>query len=154
MERAVASRLVERDLTLAVAESLTGGLVASRLVGVEGASGWFRGGVVSYAPDVKFSMLGVAEGPVVSHQAAEQMAVGVTVALRSDVGLSLTGVAGPLEEEGIAVGTVFVGLAIKGSDPATVQLRLPGDRNRIREYATISSLDFLRRTLDATRTSR
>jgi nicotinamide-nucleotide amidase len=147
MEQAVANELTRRGLTLAVAESLTGGLVASRLVGVEGASGWFRGGVVSYAPDVKFSILGVAPGPVVSDVAARQMAVGVCEALGSDVGISFTGVAGPAEEEGVAVGTVYVGLAIGSADPTAVELRLPGDRKRIREYATISGLDVLRRAL-------
>jgi nicotinamide-nucleotide amidase len=91
---------------------------------------------------------------VISELAAQEMAIGVSQALESDVGLSLTGVAGPLEEEGVAVGTVFIGLAIKGSEPTTVQLRLPGDRRRVREYATISSLDVLRRALDVARRTR
>ena len=77
METVVAAKLVERSLTLAVAESLTGGLIASRLVNVVGASSWFRGGVVSYASDVKYDVSGVPEGPVVSGQAAEAMAEGV-----------------------------------------------------------------------------
>jgi nicotinamide-nucleotide amidase len=77
MEDVVAAQLSSRGLTLAVAESLTGGLIASRLVNVPGASAWFRGGVVSYASQVKFDVLGVPEGPVVSGEAAEAMAVGV-----------------------------------------------------------------------------
>lgn len=149
MERAVASRLLARGLTLGVAESLTGGSVSSRLVGVEGASDWFRGGVVSYASDVKFSVLGVREGPVVTSAAAEQMAQGVVGVVGSDVGLSLTGVAGPTDEEGQPVGTVFVGVALPDRPVSATQLRLPGDRNRVREYATISALDVLRRALDA-----
>lgn len=149
MEHAVARRLLEAGCTLGVAESLTGGLVASRLVAVSGASQWFRGGIVSYATDVKFSLLGVPEGPVVSAEAAEEMARGAAAALGSDVGLSLTGVAGPAEEEGMPVGTVFVGVALPGQRPQSVQLRLPGDRNRVREYAAISGLDVLRRALDA-----
>jgi nicotinamide-nucleotide amidase len=149
MERAVANRLTAHGLTLAVAESLTGGLVASRLVGIEGASGWFRGGVVTYAADVKVSVLGIAEGPVVTRAAAIAMATGVRKLLGSDVGLSLTGVAGPTEEEGVAVGTVYVGLAVREGEPIAVELRLPGDRARIREYSTISGLDLLRRTLDS-----
>jgi nicotinamide-nucleotide amidase len=148
MERAVANRLTAHGLTLAVAESLTGGLVASRLVGIDGASAWFRGGIVSYATDVKFSLLHVAPGPVVSGAAAKEMAAGVRAVLGSDVGISLTGVAGPSEEEGVAVGTVYVGLAIRDAEPTAVELRLPSDRNRIREYATISGLDALRRALD------
>jgi nicotinamide-nucleotide amidase len=148
MERAVARRLLDRSLTLAVAESLTGGLVASRLVNVEGASAWFRGGIVSYAADAKQLLLGVPDGPVVTPEAAEAMASGVRTALHSDVGLALTGVAGPEQDEGIEVGTVFVGLVIGDAAPQSVRLRLPGDRQRIRDYATISSLDVLRRTLD------
>jgi nicotinamide-nucleotide amidase len=149
MEHAVAGRLLARGLTLGVAESLTGGLVASRLVNVEGASAWFRGAVVSYAPEVKHSLLGVARGPVVSAGAAEAMALGARRALGSDVGLALTGVAGPDADEGVEVGTVFVGLALGEDAPRSVKLRLPGDRRRIREYATISALDFMRRSLDA-----
>ena len=68
-------------LTLAVAESFTGGLIASRLVAVPGASRWFRGGVVAYAPAVKRSLLGVGDGPVVSAEAAAQMAAGARRAL-------------------------------------------------------------------------
>jgi nicotinamide-nucleotide amidase len=148
MERAVARRLLDRSLTLAVAESLTGGLVASRLVNVEGASAWFRGGIVSYAADVKQLLLDVPDGAVVTPEAAEAMATGVRAALHSDVGLALTGVAGPDTDEGVEVGTVFVGLAIGEQAPQSVRLRLPGDRQRIRDYATISSLDVLRRALD------
>jgi nicotinamide-nucleotide amidase len=149
MERAVARRLLDRSLTLAVAESVTGGLVASRLVSVEGASRWFRGGVVSYASEVKRLLLGVPEGPVVTADAAEAMAQGVRSSLRSDVGLALSGVAGPDADEGVEVGTVYVGLAIGDTAPRSVHLRLPGDRQRIRDYATISALDVLRRALDA-----
>ncbi|HEY8544785.1 MAG TPA: CinA family nicotinamide mononucleotide deamidase-related protein, partial [Acidimicrobiales bacterium] len=81
MEHAVAELLVERGHTLAVAESLTGGLVAARLVNVPGASGWFRGGVVAYASDVKYDLLDVPEGPVVSEEAAAAMATGVRARL-------------------------------------------------------------------------
>jgi len=148
MEHAVAKRLVRLSLTLGLAESLTGGLVASRLVGVVGASTWFRGSVVSYASDVKHSVLGVPEGPVVSKQVAEQMALGAQRVLGSDVGLALTGVAGPDREEGVEAGTVFVGLCMPAAAPASIELHLPGDRQRVREYAAISALDLLRRRLD------
>ena len=148
MEDAVASRLVRRELTLAVAESVTGGLIASRLVNVVGASTWFRGGVVSYASDVKFDVLGVPHGPVVSVIAAEAMATGVRTLLGSDVGLSVTGVAGPEEQDGQPAGTVFVGVAI-GERVDHVALHLPGDRPRVRSYSAISALDALRRALDS-----
>lgn len=150
MEEVVAGHLRERGQTLAVAESLTGGLIASRLVNVAGASSWFRGGVVSYASQVKFDLLGVAEGPVVSADAAESMASGVRKLLGSDLGLSVTGVAGPEEQDGQKPGTVFVGLDL-GEGATNVALRLPGDRPRVRAYAAISALDALRRALQDTR---
>ncbi len=147
MEDAIASRLIARGLTLGVAESLTGGLIASRLVNVTGASTWFRGGVVSYASDVKFSLLGVTPGPVVSASAAQQMAEGVRRTVGSDVGLAITGVAGPQPQDGHAPGTVFVGWSID-DQVGSVEFRLPGDRPRVRSYGAISALDVLRRTLD------
>jgi competence/damage-inducible protein CinA-like protein len=146
MEAVVAAKLVERSLTLAVAESLTGGLIASRLVNVVGASTWFRGGVVSYASDVKYDVLDVPVGPVVSGPAAEAMAEGVRRLLKSDVGLSVTGVAGPEEQEGQPAGTVFVGLSL-GEHVTHAALHLPGDRPRVRAYSAISALDVLRRVL-------
>jgi nicotinamide-nucleotide amidase len=148
MEDVVAAQLLERGLTLAVAESVTGGLIASRLVGVAGASHWFRGGLVSYASEVKFDLLKVPVGPVVSESAAEAMAIGVRDLLKADVGLSVTGVAGPEEQDGQAAGTVFVGLAL-GDKVQHAALRLPGDRPRIRAYSAISALDVLRRVLEA-----
>ena len=148
MEDAVASRLHARGLTLAVAESVTGGLIASRLVNVAGASQWFRGGVVSYASEVKFELLGVTPGPVVSASAAQEMAAGVRRVLGADVGLSVTGVAGPEEQDGQPAGTVFIGVAV-GERVDHVRVHLPGDRPRVRAYSAISALDALRRTLDA-----
>jgi nicotinamide-nucleotide amidase len=147
MEDAIATRLRARGLTLGVAESVTGGLIASRLVNVAGASAWFKGGVVSYASEVKFSVLGVAPGPVVTEKAATEMARGVARVVDADVGLSVTGVAGPEEQDGQPAGTVFVGIDLFG-ETTTVSLRLPGDRPRIRAYAAISALDALRRRLD------
>jgi len=139
---------VRLGLTLGLAESVTGGLVASRLVGVSGASSWFRGSVVSYASDVKRTVLGVGQGSVVTTLAAEEMADGARRVLGSDVGLSLTGVAGPDQEDDVDVGTVFVGICLPGEPAASTELHLPGDRQRVREYAAISALDLLRRRLD------
>ena len=147
MEDAVAQRLVASSQSLALAESVTGGLIASRLVNVPGASRWFRGGVVSYASEVKREVLGVSDGPVVSASAAEEMATGVRALLRSDIGLSVTGVAGPDPQDGVSPGTVFVGLAV-GDVVEHTELHLPGDRPRVRAYSAISALDVLRRTLD------
>jgi len=147
IEDAVAKALATHGLTLGLAESLTGGLAASRLVNVPGASSWFRGSVVSYASEVKFDVLGVPEGPVVSEDAARAMAEGARRVLGADVGLSVTGVAGPTGQDGQPVGTVFVGLARPGRETEAVGFAVPGDRARVRQYATIAALDFLRRSL-------
>ena len=147
IEDAVAAALVARGLTLGLAESLTGGLAASRLVNVAGASAWFRGSVVAYASEVKFDVLGVPAGPVVSEAAARAMAEGARKVLAADVGLSMTGVAGPDSQEGTAPGAVFVGLARPDVETASFAFRVPGDRDRVRQYATIAALDLLRRSL-------
>jgi len=147
MEDAVARLLVQQGLTLGLAESLTGGLVASRLVNVVGSSGWFRGSVVAYSPEVKFGVLGVRPGPVVSEQAALQMAEGARRVLGSDVALSVTGVAGPAELDGRPPGTVFIALALPERPAEVLGVRLPGDRDRVRQFSAISALDLLRRRL-------
>ncbi len=110
-----------------------------------GASEVFRGAVVSYASEVKYDVLGVPEGPVVSAEAAEAMAAGACRVLGSDVALAVTGVAGPDEQEGMPVGTVFLAIA-EGDEAQSVMVRLPGDRARVRQFATISVLDLLRRS--------
>ena len=146
MESVVLDLLRERGLTLAVAESVTGGLVTARLTDVAGASEVLRGGVVAYASQVKFDVLGVPEGPVVNTETAKAMADGVRRELGADVGLGVTGVAGPDQQEGQPVGTVHLGLAL-GDEVEAVTLGLPGDRRRIRDFATITLLDLLRRRL-------
>jgi nicotinamide-nucleotide amidase len=100
MESVVLQMLRDRGLTLGLAESVTGGLVSGRLTNIAGASDVLRGAVVSYASEVKFDVLGVTKGPVVSPEAAVEMAVGAQRVLGADVALSLTGVAGPAEQEG------------------------------------------------------
>ncbi|MET0914119.1 MAG: competence/damage-inducible protein A [Acidimicrobiales bacterium] len=146
METVVLGLLRERGLTLAVAESVTGGLVTARLTAVPGTSDVLKGGVVSYFSEVKYDLLDVPEGPVVSLEAAKAMADGVRKLLQADVGLGVTGVAGPEEQEGQPVGTVFCGWAI-GDDVDAVRVQLPGDRRRVRDFATITLLDLLRRRL-------
>jgi nicotinamide-nucleotide amidase len=147
MESVVLDMLRTRGLTLAVAESLTGGLVASRLTAIPGASDVFRGGVVSYASEVKFDLLEVSPGPVVNEPAAVEMAEGVQRLLKADVGLSLTGVAGPTEQDGVPVGTVCVGVALPTGSHA-VTMRLGTLRDQVRQFAVINSLDLLRRRLE------
>ncbi|MDZ7678087.1 MAG: competence/damage-inducible protein A [Acidimicrobiales bacterium] len=148
MEHAVISLLGDRGLTLAVAESVTGGLIASRITNVPGSSKVFRGGVVAYGSAVKFSLLDVPEGPVVSAEAAEAMAIGVRRRLDADVGIAVTGVAGPEPQEDQRPGTVFFGLAL-GDEVESRQVRMPGDRHRVQQFSAISVLDLLRRRLQA-----
>jgi nicotinamide-nucleotide amidase len=147
MESVVLQMLRERGLTLGLAESVTGGLVTGRLTGIAGASSVLRGGVVSYASDVKFDVLGVSQGPVVSPEAAVEMAIGAKRVLGADVGLSLTGVAGPEEQDGHRPGTLCIGVALPDGTTASSVVQLPGMRDQMRQLSVISALDFLRRQL-------
>ena len=147
MESVVLERLRTRGWSLGLAESVTGGLVAGRLTAIPGASDVMRGSVVSYASDVKFDVLGVAKGPVVSEAAAIAMADGARRVLGSDVGLSLTGVAGPTEQDGQPVGTLWVGIALPGTATTATPFRMPGQRDQMRQMSVISALDLLRRRL-------
>jgi nicotinamide-nucleotide amidase len=148
MESVVLDLCHRRGLTLATAESVTGGLVGARLTGIPGASDVFRGAVVSYATDVKRSLLGVGEGPVVSETAARQMARGVRERLGADIGLSLTGVAGPDEQDGQPVGTLYIGLVGPGFDEVR-HVRITGQREQMRQFAVITALGLLRTELAA-----
>jgi nicotinamide-nucleotide amidase len=147
MESVVLDGLRRRGLTLGLAESVTGGLVCGRLTGIPGSSDVVRGAIVSYASEVKFDLLGVPLGPVVSESSAIAMADGARRVLGCDVGLSLTGVAGPAEQDGMPAGTLFVGLATPGRATQAYALRLPGVRDQMRQLSVISSLDLVRRWL-------
>jgi len=149
MEHAVLASLRRRGWTLGVAESLTGGLIGARIVNVPGASEVFRGTIGAYATEVKRSVLGIAAASVVSEEAAREMAAAAARVLGADVGIAATGVAGPTEQDGVAVGTVCFGIALPGHPPEAVTARLPGDRERLRQFSTISLLNLLRLRLDA-----
>ena len=146
MESVVLQLLRERGWSLGLAESVTGGLVAGRITNVPGASEVFVGSIVSYASEVKFDLLGVDRGPVVSESAAAQMAEGARRVLHADVALALTGVAGPTEQDGMPVGTLCVGIALPDRT-LTRTLRLPGQRDQMRQMSVINALDLLRREL-------
>ena len=146
MESTVLSLMRARGLSLGLAESVTGGLVAGRLTAIAGASDVLRGAVVSYASEVKFDVLGVPEGPVVSEAAAAAMASGARRVLNADVALSLTGVAGPAEQDGMPVGTLCVGID-DGTTVVARTFRMPGQREQMRQMSVITALDFLRRHL-------
>jgi len=148
--------LTARHHTIAVAESLTGGLLVAELIRTPGASGVVLGGVVAYNTELKHTVLGVdaevlaAHGPVHPDVAA-QMAVGVRAALtvageNAHIGISTTGVAGPDPQDGQPVGTVFLGFAI-GSEVRTRGLELSGTREEIRSRVVYESLSELRQLL-------
>jgi nicotinamide-nucleotide amidase len=144
MESVVLDLLRKRGLTLGVAESLTGGLVAARLVNAPGTSDVLRGSVVTYMTDVKRSLLDIEAEHVVSEECAREMAAGARRVLDADVGIAVTGVAGPEEQDGQPAGTVFFGMAIGEDAPVAVGTRLPGQRDMVRQFATISLLNLLR----------
>jgi nicotinamide-nucleotide amidase len=143
MESVVLEMMRTKNLSLGLAESVTGGLVAARVTAIPGSSDVVRGSIVSYASEVKFDLLGVEPGPVVSEQAALQMAHGARVRLGADIGLALTGVAGPSEQDSMPVGTLCVAISGPYGD-LTRTLRLPGQREQMRQFSVISSLDLLR----------
>ncbi len=151
MESVVLNLLREQGLTLGLAESVTGGLVSGRLTSIPGASDVLRGSVVSYSSEVKFDLLDVPRGPVVSEDAAVAMAEGARRVLGADVALSLTGVAGPAEQDGQPVGTLCIAVAISGRSTVSTTHRMPGQRDQMRQMSVISSLDFLRKILLAGR---
>ena len=147
MESVVLQMLRKRGATLAVAESVTGGLIGGRITNTPGSSSVFRGGVISYASDVKFDVLGVAPGLVVSESAAIEMARGVRRVLNSSVSLAVTGVAGPDEQDGKPAGTLCIGVVLEdGSEHSTTSV-LPGQRDQMRQFSVITALSFLRSLL-------
>ena len=146
MESVVLDLLRERSMRLAVAESVTGGLVGARLAAVPIASEVLTGTMVAYSKDLAAKWFEMPPGPIVSREAVMAMANGVRQALNAEVGLAVTGVVSPSESSDLPVGTVFFGLAI-GDQIDAVSAAMPGDRNRIREYSVINLLNFLRREL-------
>lgn len=148
MESVVLDLLKAQGLTIALAESLTGGMISSRLCDIPGASAAFRGSVVSYASDVKHQLLGVPDGPVVTEDAARAMVEGVCRLLDADVGIAVTGVAGPDSQEGLEPGTVFMATMVDGVVEVS-RAKFPFDRNRMRQFTTISVLNSLRLRLEA-----
>jgi nicotinamide-nucleotide amidase len=143
------ARLIAAGKTVAVAESLTGGLLSAALTETAGASAVMRGGLVVYATELKETLAGVpgallAERGAVDADVALGLARGVRARLGASFGLGVTGVAGPQEQDGAAVGTVFVALA--GPDGETVARRdLSGDRAEIRRGAVDAALELLDR---------
>lgn len=130
LARDVADLVRSRNLTVAVAESLTGGLLSSALARAEEASGWFRGAVVAYASEVKHEVLRVRPGPVVAEDAAEEMARHVAAHLGADVGVAVTGVGGPESQDGQRPGTVWTAVSTP-SGTVTHLHRFAGDPGEV-----------------------
>ncbi|MFC4497867.1 CinA family protein [Streptomyces ovatisporus] len=143
--------LIQRGETVAVAESLTGGMVAAEITSAPGSSQAFIGSVTAYATDVKRELLGVdgvllRERGAVDAEVARQMAQGVRKLLKSTWGVATTGVAGPEPQDGQEVGTVFA--AVAGSDGAIARpLKLDGNRATIRKASVTNALRLLNEEL-------
>jgi nicotinamide-nucleotide amidase len=146
MESVVLDELVAQGLTLATAESLTGGMIGTRLTDIPGASRAFLGSIVAYDGDVKRGLLGVPEGPVVSEAAVVAMAEGACRVLGADVSVAVTGVAGPDPQEGEKPGTVWMATSVDGVVEAT-RIVFPFDRTLTRQFTVITVLDLLRQRL-------
>jgi nicotinamide-nucleotide amidase len=142
VEQRIADAVVRAECTAAAAESLTGGNVSAALSAIGGASDWFVGGVVAYAETVKFDLLGVERGPVITGGAARQMAAGVANLLGADFAVATTGVGGPGPQEDLPQGTVFI--AVQSPKRCQVkEYRFEGDPPEIVEKATQQALQDL-----------
>ncbi len=152
--RQVVLALRDQGLTIATAESLTGGLVCAALVDVPGASLVVRGGIVAYATDLKAALLEVpvdllAARGAVDPDVASAMADGVRARCGADIGVATTGVAGPDPQDGMPVGTVHLAVAGPGAGRVQVESVLfTGDRNSIRRQSVDSALLLVSRVLD------
>ena len=145
---AAVTALRNRGWTIATAESLTAGLLAATIADVPGASDVLRGGLIVYSTQLKHDLAGVpskvlARHGAVSAETARALALGAAQRCDADVGVGLTGVAGPEPQEGRPVGTVHVGLSVPGREPWSVTLSLAGDRSRVRRSACEAALQLI-----------
>ncbi|MDY6912639.1 MAG: nicotinamide-nucleotide amidohydrolase family protein, partial [Chloroflexota bacterium] len=150
MEKVVGDLLRERGLTLATMESCTGGLLANLLTDISGSSDYFKGGLVAYSNEMKVAF-GVDHDLIemygaISSQVAEAMAQAVRDRLGADIGIGITGVAGPQELEGKTVGTIYIGIS-DGTTTRSIHTAFPQQRQRIKRFAAMGALAELRRLL-------
>lgn len=143
----LATRARQHGLTVAAAESLTGGAVSSALAAAAGAARWYRGAVVAYAAEVKFAVLGVTPGPVATEECAAQMAEGVARLLGADAAVATTGVGGPGPDEGKPAGSVFLATWVRGRT-RTATLHLGGSPAEVVQAATDAAVGLLAEELD------
>ena len=152
LEGIVGALLHERRATLSIAESCTGGMVGERITSIAGSSDYFVGGFVTYTDRMKTDLLGVdptliAQHTAVSKEVARAMAEGARARTNSTFAISITGEAGPESSTGAPVGTIFVGFVGPDGPSEALRFAMPGDRPRIRGFATQAALDLLRRRL-------
>ena len=153
MESIVGELLKERKMMVSVAESCTGGLIGHRLTTISGSSLYFERGLIVYSNRSKVEMLGVMQQTIdsygaVSDQTVREMAEGVKKIAKTDLGLAVTGIAGPLgESEDKPVGTVFIGLSVDGKI-FSAQYRFSGDRDKVKLNTSEMALDWVRRYLN------
>lgn len=150
---ALVASAVAANITVATAESLTGGMVAATLIQVPGASGMFQGGVIAYQNELKERLLGVSPALLESRGAvdpevAAAMALGACAAAGSRVGISTTGVAGPDPHQGKEVGHVYIGVAFDG-EAQSYEYHFGGDREMIRVQATQEAISLLEQVIKA-----
>ena len=153
LEEVVVRLLTEQGKTVATAESCTGGLIATRLTDVSGASDVFGYGFVTYANEAKRDLIGVSGDALLEHGAvsepvARQMAEGALRVSDADVAVSVTGIAGPTGgSDEKPVGTVFLGLAVKGAETKVIKQFHPFDRHAFRRAVSQAALNLVRRAL-------
>ena len=135
----IIQKLGQRHLTISVAESLTGGLVAASLTQIPGASAVFKGGIIAYRDEIKQKVLKVDSALItkftsISEPVAQSMATNIREIMNTDIGIATTGVAGPDKSDGFAPGIVFVAISI-GDHKICQKLELVGDRTQIRDQS-------------------
>jgi len=156
LESIVANSILLKGLTISTAESCTGGLLAGKLINYPGISSAFNEGFITYSNEAKIKHLNVPKDILMKHgavssQTAKEMALGVAINTKSNIGISVTGIAGP--DGGTTekpVGLVYVGVSINGN-VSTIKLNLTGDRQKIRNKTVVLALDFLRKQLEYTK---
>jgi nicotinamide-nucleotide amidase len=147
------SAIKDRQLSVALAESMTGGALGEALVSLPGSGDWLAGGVIAYMSRVKRDLLGVSDGPVIAESAAMEMAVGVARTLSTEVGISTTGVAGPATMEQEPVGSTWIAVAVDGNARAR-HYQFVGTPTAIRRQAVAAAIRFAAAVVGARSTTR
>lgn len=152
LEEVVFNLLKKNNMTISVAESCTGGLLSKRLTDISGISSFYKGGICAYSNEVKINLLNVCEKTLkehgaVSEQTAKQMAKGISNTLNTDIGIGITGIAGPSGDENKPIGLVYISIFMNGKY-INKKTTNTGGRDRIRYSAASTALDMLRRELE------